>query len=72
MKPDSDQENNSRREYLKWAGAGVQMVVTIGGFAALGWWLDQKYENEIPGWTLTLSLLGCVLSLYNLIKSFLK
>lgn len=71
MKPDPE-KGNAQREYLKWAGAGIQMVVTIGAFTALGWWLDQQSANEIPGWTLGLSLTGCVLSLYNLIKSFLK
>jgi hypothetical protein len=70
-KPNTGAENG-RKDYLKWAGAGVQMVATIGGLAALGWWLDQKYQNKIPGWTLALSLLGCVLSIYYLIRSFLR
>ncbi len=70
-KPNPDTENG-RNDYLKWAGAGVQMVATIGGLAALGWWIDPKYQNKSPGWTLALSLIGCVLSIYYLIRSFLR
>lgn len=27
-------------------GIGIQLVVTILAFAALGWWLDQKFDTE--------------------------
>ena len=27
-------------------GIGIQLVVTICGFAALGWFLDKKFETE--------------------------
>jgi F0F1-type ATP synthase assembly protein I len=67
-----DSSNRPEREYLKWAGAGVQMVVTIGIFVFIGRWLDGKYPNEFPLWTLILALVGCAAGLYSLIKSFLK
>jgi hypothetical protein len=68
----SDSPKNPEREYLKWAGAGVQMVITIGVFVLAGRWLDGKYPQDIPVWTLVFSLLGCAAGLYSLIKSFLK
>lgn len=71
MKPEPDPDK-ARREYLKWAGAGMQMVITIGGFAWLGWYLDKRQGLQTPWWTLGLSLFGCILSLYSLIRSFLK
>jgi F0F1-type ATP synthase assembly protein I len=27
-------------------GIGIQLVVTILGFAALGWWLDQRFDTR--------------------------
>ncbi len=27
-------------------GIGIQLVVTILGFAALGWWLDGRFDTE--------------------------
>jgi len=27
-------------------GIGIQLVVTILAFAALGWWLDQKFDTQ--------------------------
>ena len=36
-------------------GIGIQLVVTILGFAALGWWLDQQFDTE--PWLLLAGLL---------------
>ena len=36
-------------------GIGIQLTVTILAFAALGWWLDQKFETQ--PWLLLAGLL---------------
>lgn len=73
MSTDPDQNRKQKQNDIgRWAGAGMQMLAVIGGFTALGWWLDQKSENHTPWWTLGLSLTGCGLSMYYLIRSFLK
>jgi len=69
MKP---KKKTDYQVYAKWAGAGIQMIGLIGGMSYLGWRLDQYFENQTPGWTLTLALTGCALSMYYLIRSFLK
>ncbi len=69
MKPDADPR---KRAWMQYAGAGMQMVVIVLGMTWLGRYLDTRYALETPWWTLSLALLGCVLGLYYMVKSFLK
>jgi ATP synthase protein I len=59
------QQNN---KLLRFTSLGIQMLVIIGGFSALGNYLDGKYHSERPWWTLGLALFGIFTSLYLIIK----
>lgn len=48
------------------------MGIIIGGFAWLGTYLDDRYQNKTPWWTLGLSLFGVVAALYLMIKEVVK
>lgn len=48
------------------------MGIIIGGFAFLGNYLDGKYHNKTPWWTLGLSLFGVAAGLYIMIKEVIK
>lgn len=49
-----------------------QMGVTIGVFTFAGYKLDQNFRSVTPYWTIALALCGVGLSLYSVIKDFLK
>ncbi len=59
-------------KYLRFSGLGIQMGIIIGGFAWLGNYLDGKYHNKTPWWTLGLSLFGVIAALYLMIKEVIK
>jgi ATP synthase protein I len=55
----SDRERRDRDEGLsslaksyrsteRYVGAAFSLVVAVGGFAALGYWLDRKLQHEVP------------------------
>ncbi len=58
--------------YLKYAGLGFQMLVTIGGLSYLGHYLDKKWELSTPWLTISLALFGVIASMYQVIKSLNK
>lgn len=65
-------EKNQTAKYLRFSGVGIQMGIIIGGFAWLGSYLDDKYQNKTPWWTLGLSLFGVFSGLYIMIKEVIK
>lgn len=48
------------------------MGVIIGGFTWLGVFLDNKYNNKTPWWTIGLALFGVFAGLYLMIKEVIK
>ncbi len=68
----SNNEKPKASKYLRFSSVGIQMGIIIGGFAYLGNYLDDKYENETAWWTLGLSLFGVVAGLYIMIKEVVK
>ncbi|TAE95122.1 MAG: AtpZ/AtpI family protein [Runella slithyformis] len=48
------------------------MLATIGLGTYAGVWLDGWQHNQIPGWTLALSLTSIGASLYNFIRQLPK
>ncbi|MCB0713425.1 MAG: AtpZ/AtpI family protein [Ignavibacteriae bacterium] len=38
--------NKDAQEMGSLLGGGIQLTVTILAFAALGWWLDTKFETQ--------------------------
>lgn len=48
------------------------MAITIGGAVWLGIWLDRKFENSSHAYTLTLSIVGVGIGMYNAIRDLSK
>jgi len=49
------------------ASSGFDLAIVIGGFTAVGWWLDRKY-----GWTPWGTLTGAVLGIVGGMTNFLR
>ncbi len=69
----SDDPRNDRRkpmdDYIKYAGLGFEILVCMLLFVGGGYALDQWLEPEKPWFTLGLSLLGCVVAIYLMLRS---
>lgn len=63
---------NQSSKFLKYSGLAAQMLGTILIFTYGGYRLDLYQQNEVPVWTLVLSLASIAGSLYMLIRSFSK
>ncbi len=48
--------------------SGLDLAIVVGGFAAIGWWLDRRYGWS-PWGTLTGALLGIVGGLTNFVRA---
>ena len=57
---DGSRERRVERQYLRFAGAGIQFGVTIALFTLGGIWLDGKVEGLRPLFTVLGLLLGFV------------
>ncbi len=55
-------------DYLKYTGLGFEVLACILLFAGAGYALDQWLETSRPWFLLALSLLGCALALYLLVR----
>lgn len=64
--------SSEKRKWATFIGIPFQMAATI----FLGYWvgsqLDDKYNSEDHWWTLGLTLLAVLVSLYQLIKAVSK
>ncbi len=58
--------------FLRFSSMGIQMAGIIGFFAWLGTYFDKKFETLTPWWTISLSLLGVISSIFMIIKEILK
>ena len=56
--------------WMGLAGLGLEFAAALAGFAALGWWLDRKFDSE-PTALLICVGLGLVGGTYNLIRQSL-
>ncbi len=60
------------KEYMRYAGLGFEILACILLFAAAGYGLDQWQETEKPWYLLSLSLLGCAVAIYLMIRALGK
>lgn len=60
-------EKYNRRKMATWIGVPFQMLATVFAGYWLGSWLDEKYAVEEKYWTIGLTLLAVLISLYQLI-----
>ncbi len=68
----SKRETPKPNAYAKYSALAFQMLGTILAFTYAGYKIDEWQENQIPGWTLALSLISIGASLYLFIRSVLK
>jgi F0F1-type ATP synthase assembly protein I len=64
-------KNDAIKDIAPFLNLGLQMAITIGAFALLGWWIDGKF-NYTPIFTLILSLLGIAVALFTFIRTVIK
>jgi len=55
---------------MKLAGLGFELAASIAGGAGIGWWIDRQLGSA-PKALITLSIVGIVGGLYNLIRAAL-
>jgi ATP synthase protein I len=46
------------RKAAPYIGASTSLVVAVGAFLGLGYWLDKKLENDVPWFTMLGALIG--------------
>ncbi|MCU0469308.1 MAG: AtpZ/AtpI family protein [Arcicella sp.] len=66
------EQKNSPNKYMRYAGAGTQMLVTIAVGVFLGNWLDIKFAMQTPWFTVGCSLFFIFAGMYLFIKSLPK
>lgn len=72
-KPDPrNDSNNKGGDFNLWRffGMGIQLALTVAVFAALGWWLDDKFGWK-PWGLLGFSLFGVAAGMYQFLKASL-
>jgi len=66
------EQKNSPNKYARYAGAGMQMLVTIAIGVYLGTWLDEKFKMQTPWFTVGCSLFFIFAGMYLFIKGLPK
>ena len=66
------EQNNSPNKFSQYAGAGFQMLATIGAGVFLGTWLDEKFMLKTPWFTIGFSLFFIFAGMFLFIKSLPK
>jgi putative Ca2+/H+ antiporter (TMEM165/GDT1 family) len=66
------EENNSTNKYMRYVGAGTQMLVTIAAGVFLGNYLDEKFMMKTPWFTVGCSLFFIFAGMYLFIKGLPK
>ena len=72
-KPSQDGNEDRRPSaFAQYSGIGIQMLGTIGIGVYTGMKIDEWQGNQLPGWTIGLSLFAIFASLYLFIKQLPK
>lgn len=56
------------KDYMKYSGFAIQMGVTIFLAAYLGKYLDNEFPAEKKWFTMSLTVIAVVLSMFNLLR----
>ena len=59
--------NPNRSGGMRMASSGFDLAIVVGGFTAIGWWLDRKY-----GWAPWGVLGGAILGIVGGLTNFLR
>ena len=70
--PNDDKQQKAMRDYARYSGIGFQMIaiILLGVFGGIE--LDKLVMYKFPIFTLIFTLTGVGLSMYVVIKEFLK
>ncbi|WP_316817146.1 AtpZ/AtpI family protein [Pedobacter nyackensis] len=69
---DPNEKKKGLNNFAKYTSISFQMLVTIGIFAFAGYKIDEYRQSKTPIFTAILSLLGVVLSLYQVVRQLNK
>lgn len=61
----------NRPEWIRHSGIGIEFAAAVGGFAAVGYWIDRTYGSA-PWGVIVGAALGLIGGMYNLVKASLK
>ena len=59
----------NRNKVLLYSNLAIQMGIIIGIGTYFGNYLDERFQNQTPWWTLILSLSAIFLAFYQVIKT---
>lgn len=62
-------KNDRRNKYLQFVNVAFQMGITIAGGVFLGIWLDEKFPNKYSAYTISFSLLGVFIALWQVYRA---
>ncbi len=65
-------KDDEKQSYAKYAGIVFQMGLVIGLGVWAGVKLDEYFKNEVPLYTIILSLVSVFASMYLVLKDFIK
>jgi len=68
MKTPNKEDKNFRNNFVKYTGIFFQMLVVIGLFAFIGYKIDEHRNSRTPIYTEGLSLVGFIISIYQVVK----
>jgi F0F1-type ATP synthase assembly protein I len=67
-----DDKKKQVNSFARYSSISFQMLATIGVFAFIGYKLDEYNHTKAPIYTAILSLLGVIISLYQVVKQLNK
>lgn len=62
-------KKDQRNKYLGFVNIALQMGIIIAAGVFLGIWLDEKFPNKYSAYTISLSLLGVFIALFQVYRS---
>ena len=66
------ENKQSLNAIARYSGMAFQMAGTIIACLFLGKWLDSKFPNRFPLFTVILTIIGVFLAMYFVVRSLLK
>lgn len=67
-----DDKNKGLNSYVKYSAVGFQMLATIGLFTFIGYKIDKYRGSSQPIFTALISLIGVIISLFQVIRQINK
>jgi len=62
-------KKNQHNKYLGFVNIAFQMGISIAVGVFVGIWLDEKFPNKYSAYTISLSLLGVFVALYQVYRA---